>query len=359
MVDALCNTACMATGAALPHVSLAEWDDPATDRQTFARRVADICHEVGFFTLVDHGVERATVDRYMAMLQWFFALPESVKATIEKVHSPHCRGWERLGSELTDNKVDHREQVDLWSERTPFDSGVEPAYLRLVGPNPWLADELLPGFRDVVSSWFASMQGLAERLMQVLAVGLGLDADTFQKMFGEHPHSLLKLIHYPPTPQGGAGVNGHHDAGFLTILLQHEVGGLQVRTQQGEWIDVEPEPDAFNVNLGEMLQGMTGNYYVATMHRVISGAERYSSAFFHGPDLSTPLAPIALAPEFAARVAASEHHRTSGFMARRDELLAGRGGTASARVDTYGDQLWNYFVRSYPDIVAARLATTS
>lgn len=346
----------MATLTSLPRVSLAEWDDRATDRTAFARRVADICHEVGFFTLVDHGVAQSTIDEYMALLRRFFALPEDAKASIEKARSPHCRGWERLGSELTDNKVDHREQVDLWSERAPLAPTVEPAYLRLVGPNPWLADHLLPGFRDVVSSWFRSMQDLAERLMEVLAVGLDLPADAFHRIFGEQTHSLLKLIHYPPTPAGEAGVNGHHDSGFLTILLQYEVGGLQVRTQQGEWIDVAPERGAFNVNLGEMLQAMTGNYYVATMHRVVSAAERYSSAFFHGPDLRTPLEPISLDAAFAARVAASEYHRTTGFMARREELLAGGQGTSAAPVATYGDQLWNYFRRSYPDIISARFA---
>lgn len=341
---------------ALPHVSLAEWDDPATDRLVFARRVADICHEVGFFTLVDHGITQSTIDEYMSMLRRFFALPVDVKETIEKSRSPHCRGWERLGSELTDNKVDHREQVDLWTERTAHAAGVQPAYLGLTGPNPWPADEVLPGFRHMVSSWFASMELLAGRLMEVLAVGLGQSADTFHRIFGADTHSLLKLIHYPPTPAGAAGVNGHHDSGFVTILLQHEVGGLQVRTQQGEWIEVAPERGAFNVNLGEMLQAMTGNYYVATMHKVVSGAERYSSAFFHGPSLTTRLEPIDLAPEFGERVASSEYHRTTGFMARRDELLAGGSGTGSAPVATYGDQLWQYFQRSYPEILAARFA---
>ncbi|MFZ9628287.1 MAG: isopenicillin N synthase family dioxygenase [Ilumatobacteraceae bacterium] len=347
----------MATLTSLPEVSLADWDDPATDRRAFAGRVADICHEVGFFTLVDHGIGQSTIDGYMSMVRRFFALPDDVKATIEKVHSPHCRGWERLGSELTDNKVDHREQVDLWTERVALEPSVLPAYRRLVGPNPWLSDDALPGFRSVVSSWFATMESLAGRLMEVLAVGLGLPGHAFHDIFGPETHSLLKLIHYPPTPAGAAGVNGHHDSGFLTILLQHEVGGLQVRTQQGEWIDVAPQRGAFNVNLGEMLQAMTGNYYVATMHKVVSDAERYSSAFFHGPSLDTPLAPVDLEPRYAARVAASEYHRSTGFMARREQLLAGEAGTSATAVDTYGDQLWNYFLRSYPDIIAARFVS--
>jgi isopenicillin N synthase-like dioxygenase len=100
-----------------------------------------------------------------------------------------------------------------------------------------------------------------------------------------------------------------------------------------------------------MLQSMTGNYFVATTHRVIASAERYSSGYFHGPELATPLVPLPLDDRFAAAVAASPHHREAGFMARRDELLRGQHGTTSTPADTYGQQLWNYFTRSYPELV--------
>ena len=343
----------------LPRVSLSAWDEPTTDRRAYASAVARSCHEVGFLTLVDHGITRETIDEYMAMVRAFFALPESKKALIEKVDSPYFRGWERVGSELTDNRVDHREQVDLSSEHPPYPRGVEPEYLRLQGPNRWPADDILPGFSAVVKAWFATMEHLATRLMEILAVGLELPAESFVRLFGEHPHSLMKLIHYPPTPEGEAGVNWHHDAGFLTILLQHEVGGLQVLLQNGDVFDVPVIPGTFVLNVGEMLQAMTGNYYVATKHRVVSGVERYSSAFFHGPDLRTSLAPLDLNPRFATAVASSEFHRSAGFMARREELVAGHNGTDSTSASTYGEQLWNYYRRSYPDIVARHSGSKS
>src|SRR5690606_33983739 len=113
-----------------------------------------------------------------------------------------------------------------------------------------------------------------------------------------------------------------------------------------DWIDVPIDDDAIIVNLGEMLQSMTGNYFVATNHRVVTSAERFSSAYFHGPGLTTSLAPLPLDERFAAAVAASPHHRAAGFMAKRDELLAGAAGTISTSADTYGQQLWNYFTRS-------------
>ena len=336
----------------IPVISLSRAREArAADRQRFADELVAACHEVGFFSLVDHGIPQADIDEYFGFVEAFFTLPDDVKSQIDKQKSPHFRGWERVGAELTDNRVDFREQLDLSTENPPFAADAEPIFLRLDGPNQWPPESALPGFRSVVSQFLARAELLADELMGLLALGLGLPEDVFAHAFGERRHSLAKLIHYPPTPPGEAGVNSHHDAGFLTLLLQHGVSGLEVLNQDGDWIAVPPVPGAFVVNLGEMLQAMTGNYLVATTHRVIAAEERYSSAYFHGPDLRASIAPVGLAPAFADAVAASPHHRDAGFMAKRDELLAGEAGTQSAPVQVYGQMLWNYYCRSYPEVV--------
>ncbi|MBI5088987.1 MAG: isopenicillin N synthase family oxygenase [Actinobacteria bacterium] len=335
----------------IPVVSLAGWTESQDAGTDFADGLRSICHEIGFFRLVDHGVDPTFVADYFGAIRAFFALPEETKAQIDKVRSPWFRGWERVGAELTDNRVDHREQIDVWTELDPRPRDVEPAYLRLEGPNQWPDDTVVPGFRRLVERFQTEMGAIADQLMAAMCVGLGLPADHLHRVFGERPMSLVKLIHYPPTPAGEAGVNAHHDTGFLTLLWQHGVPGLQVQNRDGDWIDVPADGDAIIVNLGEMLQSMTGNYFVATTHRVIASVERYSSGYFHGPDLTTPLDPLPLGERYARAVAASAHHREAGFMARRDELLSGLRGTGSAPADTYGQQLWNYFTRSYPDLV--------
>jgi isopenicillin N synthase-like dioxygenase len=335
----------------IPVVSLSDWTGPGADRSGFAHRLCTICHEVGFFRLVDHGVDPAFFDEYFTAMRSFFELPEEVKARIDKIHSPWFRGWERVGAELTDNRVDHREQFDVWTELDPQPAGVEPAYLLLEGPNQWPDDDVVPGLRRLVERFQREMCRIADEVMAAMSVGLGLPADHLDRHFGERRMSLAKLIHYPPTPAGEAGVNAHHDTGFLALLWQHGVPGLQVENQDGEWIDVPADGDAIVVNIGEMFQAMTGNYFVATNHRVVATAERYSSGYFHGPGLTTPIAALPLDGRFAAAVAASPHHRGAGFMATRDELLAGASGTASEAPDTYGQQIWNYFTRSYPELV--------
>ena len=248
----------------IPNFSLATWrttDDP----QRVADELLSMCHGVGFFTITDHGVPAEFVEHYFDLLEQFFALPEATKALIDKRKSAYFRGWERIGAELTNGRVDHREQLDLSTENTPYSPDVQPEYLRLDGPNQWLPEDALPGFRDAVNEWLQRMGDLAWELMEILSVGLGLPRHHLRDVFGERPLSLTKLISYPPTPDGEAGVNAHKDAGFLTFVVQHGVGGLEALAPDGVWIPVEPPKGAFVVNVGEMLQAMTGNYFVAVV----------------------------------------------------------------------------------------------
>lgn len=332
----------------IPVVQLTDSDDAATVRQ-LAERLCTICHEVGFFVIDDHGIDVSLIDDVFALMQRFFTLDEQHKQLIDKGHSPQFRGWEAVGSEFTNNRVDVREQIDVWSEWPSDPLGDRHPASLLHGENQWMPAELLPGHRELTMRWMSELGGLADRLLGLLAIGLGLDADHFLRAFGDRPMSLTKMIHYPPTPSGGAGVNAHHDTGFITLLAPGPTPGLQVRNPTGDWIDVPAVPGTFVVNLGEMLQAMTGNYFVATPHRVITTSERLSAAYFHGPSLDTELTPIPMAERFTQAVASSERHRTAGFMASAEETDSGVGDmSSSSHATTYGEQLWNYFARSYP-----------
>ena len=334
----------------IPALDLRNWNAPETSdqRRRFASDLLEISHRVGFLLLTGHGVEPTFLDRYFAGLDEFFALPDAVKARIDKFESPHFRGWERVGAELTDNRVDFREQLDLCTANDPYASDIDPPFLRLDGPNQWLDEGTVLGFRSLVENFMSTMGAIADQLMGALSSAFGLSEHHLRNVFGERPMSLTKLIRYPQTPKGQCGVNAHHDAGFVTVLVQHGVGGLQALNPEGEWIDVPVVPGTLVINLGEMLQEISGNYVVATTHRVIATQARFSSAYFHGPDLRTRLDPLPLAPSFAEAVRNSPRHANAGFMAKRDELLAGKSGQVSTGTGVYGQQLWNYYARSYP-----------
>lgn len=338
-----------------PTFSLAAWREsagvPAT-RAALAEALTSTCHHSGFFLLTNHGIDNQLIAKVFELSKRCFELPREQRESMHKKHSRHFRGWESEGSEYTNGRPDIREQIDLWSEHPARSKDIEPHYLRLLGPNQWPSTPDLIDFRPTLERWFLEAGSVADELMKVLSLGLELPENYFDNAFGNERMSLTKLIRYPKTPAGGFGVNAHHDAGFLTLLSPGTTPGLQIECADGSWLDVPVVEDTLVVNLGEILQSMTGNYLLATPHRVVATEQRQSAAYFHGPSLEMKLKPIALDPKFAAAVAESPRHMNAGFMARKEETDAGTGDMQSLhRPEVYGEQIWNYFSRSYPDIV--------
>ena len=337
----------------IPIIDLEPWfTGDSQQRHELCRQVGEVCHKVGFFYVINHGIPEPVSDSYLTILKDFFALPPRIKADIDKQRSPQFRGWEQLGSELTNNEIDYREQIDIGVERDAI-ADPDPYYLALVGPNQWPPEAALPGFRKTVNDYFRHLSGLSRQILRMMSLALGLDELHMEQVFGENPSPYLKLIRYPQTLEGGQGVGVHKDSGFLTLLLQDENPGLEAQANDDSWHPVDPVPGSLVVNMGELLQLVTHNYFIATPHRVINraGKQRYSSAFFYSPDLNTVLEPLPLGCEYLDQVSASARHRGEGLMASRSEMAAGIGGMASrARPAVFGDKYWQRWVRSYPDI---------
>ncbi|WP_022889266.1 isopenicillin N synthase family dioxygenase [Agromyces italicus] len=260
-------------------------------------------HEVGFFSLIGHGVPTELIDRAYAAARAFFALPESHKLAIENVTSPHFRGYTRMGGERTLGRVDIREQIDLGAERPAVPMTADtPDYWILEGPNLW--PEALPELRTVSEEWIARLDEVGTRLLRAWAEALGAAPDTFDASF-EHQSPYLKIVRYPgvAAEQPAQGVGAHKDLGVLTLLsVEDGKAGLQVE-KDGEWIDVVAPSGAFVVNIGELLEIATDGYLKATKHRVVSpapGTERISIPYFHGPALDAVIPAVELSPEFAA-----------------------------------------------------------
>jgi len=88
----------------------------------------------------------------------------------------------------------------------------------------------------------------------------------------------------------------HADSGFVTLLAQDGVEGLQAMNLAGEWIDVPPADGTLAVNFGQLLERWTAGRVKATRHRVVSrGRERFSIPFFYEPRIDAEIAPLPLA----------------------------------------------------------------
>jgi isopenicillin N synthase-like dioxygenase len=336
-----------------PIIDLEPWfAGDRKQRLELCSQVRQICHETGFFYIINHGIPHQTSEAYVAILKDFFALPAAIKAAIDKQGSAQFRGWEKLGSELTNNQVDYREQIDIGVERNIL-SNPDPYYMALVGPNQWPPESVIPGFRKIVSDYFTQLSDLSRQILRMMSLALDLDELHIEQVFGETPSPYLKLIRYPQTRDGGQGVGVHKDSGFLTLLLQDENPGLEAQANDNTWYPIDPIPGSLVVNTGELLQLVTQNYFIATPHRVINkaGKERYSSALFYSPDLNTVLEPLPLGSDYIDQVKASVRHRSEGLMASRAEMAAGIGIMASPlRPTVFGEKYWQRWVRSYPDI---------
>ncbi|GGC08057.1 2-oxobutyrate oxidase [Cellulomonas carbonis] len=325
--------------AALPVLDLSLADDPATAEQ-FRTDLREATHSYGFFYLVGHGIDTDLPGRLVSTAREFFALPEADKLAIENTHSPHFRGYTRVGGELTQGKVDWREQIDVGPERPVLPTGDgHPDYNVLQGPNLWPAQ--LPALREVVTEWNAAMESVADRLLRAWAESLGQRPDVFDDAFGDLPASLTKVVRYPGRVEGGTdqGVGWHNDFGVLTLLLvEPGKAGLQVE-YQGEAIDALPIEGALIVNIGEMLEWATDGFLRATRHRVLApppGTDRVSVPYFHNPRLDARFPRLELPAELAVRA------RGVARDADDDEIR-----------DEYGYNALKSRVRAHPNVVEA------
>ena len=139
------------------------------------------------------------------------------------------------------------------------------------------------------------------KLTTVFVFFAGLERDFFSKRYTDDPLAQLGMFHYPPHPASKDGhevwgVIKHTDFGILTILLQDDVGGLQVETKDGTWIEVPPIPGSFVVNLGDMMEIWTNGAFKAGPHRVkvSTTKHRFSVVMFYDPGFDCVISPIPL-----------------------------------------------------------------
>lgn len=217
----------------------------------------------------------------IAAARALFSLPKEDKRALSIEGSPHFRGWSEMH-----NERDWREQIHLGRER-PRVAGAAN-YWRLQGPNLWPAD---PAWRAVVTAYMEGVAELGELILCSAVAELGADAGSHCADAGRG-YLLMKLIGYHPQSLTAAprpGVAPHVDFSWVTITLQ-DGPGLEVRSPDGEWAMVEPDPETVWVHPGELLQVATRGHYQATPHRVINPSierTRVSVPIFINPPLDS------------------------------------------------------------------------
>ncbi|XP_059439774.1 protein SRG1-like [Corylus avellana] len=264
--------------------------------------------EWGFFQLINHGVSTTLLENLKSGVQEFFNLPMEEKKKFWQ-HPGDLQGFGQAFVVSEEQKLD-------WADL--FYMITLPTHLR----KPYLLPKFPQPFRDTLEAYSVELKALAMKILDLLAKALKMEAMDMKELFEEGWQSI-RMNYYPPCPQPELviGLNPHSDAVGLTILLQvNEMEGLQIR-KNGMWIPVKPLPNAFVVNIGDILEMVTNGLYQSIEHRatVNSEKERLSIAVFYSPKLDGDMGPApslvtAGRPALFKRIGVAEYFR--GFYSR-------------------------------------------
>jgi isopenicillin N synthase-like dioxygenase len=289
------------SSTALPVIDVSGLRSTDTRRwHSVAQDLRHACLDKGFFYISNHGVSDTLIQSVFEHGRRFFDQPTETKARIDKKSSYRNVGYEPLKRQTLEPGAppDLKEGFQFGVEGPETDPSTENRPY-LPGPNQW--PEGLPGFRDTMASYFAAILDLERYLWRGLALSLDLPPTHFDDFY-RGAYASLRVLHYPPQPANPLpnekGCGAHTDFGGLTVLLQDDIGGLQVWDAKHGWIHATPLPGTFVCNLGDMIARWTNDRYRSTLHRVVneSGRERYSAAFFFSgnPDYTVSCLPTCL-----------------------------------------------------------------
>ena len=285
----------MASDVNIPLIDLSDLGTSDDSDNRLAAAVRAACPGHGFFMVSQHGLDEGLMADVFAASRRFHDLPLEDKNAIKLNH--WHRGYQgfatsKLVSSARFAPAVAANQLSSFFLRQEV-SPDHPDYMRaaLKGPNQWPDD---PDFREVVSRYDTAVRHLAHRLLPLFALAVGEPPDFFGPYFNDAT-TALRLIHYPPSEapsDGGLGIQPHTDYGFITILAQDDIGGLEIQLPEGRWMPIPPLPGTLIINIGDALARWTNDTFNSTPHRVISPkvtTARYSVALFFDPDMDTTI----------------------------------------------------------------------
>ena len=249
------------------------------EQQRVVEEILEACRTVGFFTIVNHGVDPAVLEEAWKASADFFNLPMEEKMNHDAENdAEYPYGYEQK-EQLSKGKA-----LDGAGGPSAADDGipvVESKETFAIGPDDeksgmplrrWVDTPSVPAFRLALEAYYATMEGLALRLLELFALALGQPVSFFEDKM-DHHMSALRLIHYYPLGESANDVprrivraGAHTDYGALTILNAGQPG-LQVlrhdteNRNRTEWYSVPLVPGAFVINLGDLMQRWTNGMF--------------------------------------------------------------------------------------------------
>jgi len=279
-----------------------------TNKQAVAEEILSSFKRVGFVYLLNHGIPPERVAKMFTVSKEYFDQPMDVKQLAP--HPPsgaHHRGYSSPGREKV-IQYGYSADIDVTSTKAipnfkeHFECGSEE---NQETPNIWYPDGVIPGFKENCLDFFSLCYEVELNILRALAVGLGIDEDYFARYHTTPDGNQLRLLHYPSVPaeemrnEKVERINAHSDYASITLLLQDEVGGLEIEDPKvpGLFRPAQPIPGALIVNAGDFMMRWSNDTIRSTVHRVRAPPSaatsdgmipsRYSIPYFCSADANT------------------------------------------------------------------------
>jgi len=271
----------------IPSVNLKDFlsDDPAK-KQRFVSAIGKAYEEIGFVALKGHFLDDTLVDNLYKEVKNFFSLPTETKRRYEIPGIGGQRGYVSFGKESAKGKKEG-DLKEFWhfGQYVENNDALKAEYPENVNVKE------LPKFNATGKETYRMLEKTAKYVLRALALYLNLE-ETYFDQYIHNGNSILRPIHYPPIteePKEAVRAAAHGDINLITLLMGAQGRGLQVKNNNGEWVDAIAEDDELMINVGDMLSRHTNNKLKSTVHRVVNppkalwGTSRYSIPFFMHP----------------------------------------------------------------------------
>ncbi|WJX27915.1 hypothetical protein P8452_16691 [Trifolium repens] len=245
-------------------------------------KLSTACEEWGFFQVINHEIDLNLIENIEDMSKEFFMLPLEEKQKYPMAPGT-VQGYGQAFVFSEDQKLD-------WCNM--FALGIEPHYIR--NPNLWPKKPAT--LSETIELYSRNIRKLCQNLLKYIALGLSLEEDVFEKMFGEVVQAI-RMNYYPTCsrPDLVLGLSPHSDGSALTVLQQAKGSpvGLQI-LKDNTWVPIEPIPNALVINIGDTIEVLTNGKYKSVEHRAVAHEEkdRLSIVTFYAPSYEIELGPM-------------------------------------------------------------------
>ena len=277
----------------IPQVNLNDYltGDPDSKKK-FISDLGKGFSEIGFIALKGHLLNDTVKESLYDEVKNFFNLSNEIKSKYIISGLASQRGFTPFGKEHAKGRnVGDLKEFWHFGQYVKNEPELDNKY-----PKNVIVNEL-EEFNSVGQKTYELLEETGRHVLGAIACYLNLD----EKYFDKHifnGNSILRAIHYPPItqePDKAERAAAHGDINLITLLMGAQGKGLQVLSNNGEWVDAIAEDDEIIVNIGDMLSRHTNNKLKSTIHRVVNppkdlwNSSRYSIPFFLHPRLEMPL----------------------------------------------------------------------